>query len=127
VGGGIGRRPWHTAVPLLPVDCGLLPDAAVEPGGGDGDTCHWLTFGRQVGQRVGLLVSGDAGVSGYPVYRYLYYVGSEGQCLIVDQGYYFLPGATVETCRAGNGGLVVGKNVDVMPAQVVDARVISAC
>jgi hypothetical protein len=65
-----------------------------------------------------LLISGDAGVSGYPVYRYLYYVGSEGEHCIADQGCYFLPGAAFETCRAGNGGLVVGKNVDVMPALI---------
>jgi hypothetical protein len=61
------------------------------------------------------------------VYHYLYYVGWEGERHIADQGCYFLPGAAVETCRAGNSGLVVGKDVDVMPVQVVDARVISAC
>jgi hypothetical protein len=116
VGGSIGYRPWRTVVPLLLVDCSLLLDAAVEPGGGDGDVCHWLMFGRQLGQRVGLLISGDAGVSGYPVYHYLYYVGSEGECCIADQGSYFLPGAMVETCRPGNGGLIVRKDVDVMPA-----------
>jgi hypothetical protein len=92
---------------------------AAEPGGGDGDAWHWLTFGRQLGQRIGLLVSGDACVSGYPVYHYLYHVGLEGERRITDQGGNFLPRATVETCRVGNGGLVVGKNVDVMPAQVL--------
>jgi hypothetical protein len=127
VRGGIGHRPRHSVVPLLPLDCSLLPDAAVEPGGADGDAYRWLMFGHQLGQCVGLLVSGDAGVSGYPVYHYLYYVGSEGERCIADQGSYFLPGAAVEICRAGNGSLVAGKNVDVMPAQVVDARVVSAC
>jgi hypothetical protein len=92
VGGSRGRRLWRTVVPLLPVDCGLLPDVAAEPGGGDGDTCHWLTFGHQLGQHIGLLISGDAGVSGYPVYHYLYYVGSEGERRIAYQGGYFLPG-----------------------------------
>jgi hypothetical protein len=82
-----------TVVPLLPVGCGLLLDAAVEPGGGDGDACRWLTFGRQLGQRVGLLVSGDASVSGYPVYRYLYHVGSEGERRVANLGGDFLPGA----------------------------------
>jgi hypothetical protein len=127
VRGGIGRRPWRTVVPLLPLDCGLLPDAAAELSGGDGDAYRWLTFGCQLGQHVSLLSSGHAGVSWYRVYRYLYYVGSEGERRIADQGGYFLPGATVETCRAGNGSLVVGKNVDVMPAQVVDAGMMSAC
>jgi hypothetical protein len=107
VGGGIGSRLWRVVVPLLPVGCGLLPDAAAEPGGGDGDACRWLTFGRQLGQRIGLLISGDASVSGYPVYRYLYHVGSEGERRVANQGGDFLPGAVVETCRAGNGGLVV--------------------
>jgi hypothetical protein len=127
VRGGIGRRAWRTVIPVLPLDCSLLPDAPMEPGGGDGDAYYWLTFCRQLGQRVGLLVSGDAGVSGYPVYCYLYYVGSEGERHIVDQGGYFLPGAAVETCRAGDGSLVVRKNVDVTPAQLVDARVMLAC
>jgi hypothetical protein len=62
-------------------------------------------------------------VSGYRVYRYLYYMGLEGGRRIADQGCYFLPGAQVKTCSAGNGGLVLGKNVDVTPVQVVDARV----
>jgi hypothetical protein len=127
VGGGIGSRPWCVIVPLLPVGCGLLPDAAAEPGGGDGDAYHWLTFGHQHSQRIGLLVSGDASVSGYPVYRYLYHMGSEGERRVMNQGGDFLPRAMVETCQAGNGGLVVGKNVDVTPAQVVDACVSSAC
>jgi hypothetical protein len=83
---------------LLPVDCSLLPDTAVEPGGGDGDTCHWLMFSCQLGQRIGLLVSGDASVSGYPVYHYLYHMGSEGKRHIMDQGGDFLPAAMVKTC-----------------------------
>jgi hypothetical protein len=82
VGGGIGHRLWRSDILLLPVDCSLLPDAAAEPGGGDGEACHWLMFGHQLGQHVGLLISGDTGMSGYPVYRYLNYMGSEGECLI---------------------------------------------
>jgi hypothetical protein len=127
VAGGIGCRPWRIVIPLLPVSCGLLPDAAAELGGGDGDAYRWLIFGHQLSQCIGLLVSGDAGVSGYPVYHFLYNVGSEGEYRIADQGNDFLPGAAVETCQAGNGSLVVGKHVDVMPVQVVDARVSSAC
>jgi hypothetical protein len=86
VGGGIGSRPCCLIVPLLPVSCGLLPDAAAEPGGGDGDACRWLTFGRQLGQRVGLLVSGDTSVSGYPVYHYLYHVVQAGHLDQITHG-----------------------------------------
>jgi hypothetical protein len=82
----------------LLVSCGLLPDAVAELGGGDGDMCHWLIFGHQLVQCVGLLISRDASMSRYPVYYYLYYVGSEGKCYIADQAGHFLPRAIVKTC-----------------------------
>jgi hypothetical protein len=89
---------------------------AAEPGGRDGDVYYWLMFSHQLGQHIGLLISGDASVSRYTVYHYLYHMGLEGEHHIADQGSNFQPRAMVETCQAGNGSLVVGKNVDVMPA-----------
>jgi hypothetical protein len=94
-----------------------------KPGGGDGDACHWLTFGYQLVQCIGLLISGDTSISSYPVSYYLCYIVSEGKCCIADWASYFLPWPAVKTCQPGNGSLVVGKNVDVMPVEVVDAYV----
>jgi hypothetical protein len=98
VGGGIHCRPWPIVVPLLPVSHGLLPDSVSKPGGRDGDGGRSLSLSRQLGQHIGLLVSGDAGVSGYTVYSCLYSVGSEGERHVSDQGCCFQSGATVAIC-----------------------------